>query len=114
LKQNVPALTTSLVDNKSYLCASTGSACFQSQETSRWTGILPKRIYLAMLPAVYSRIKPQQTLCGLHGWPQLQCGSRIFKFLGWTKLLAANCCAVRHISDQDSYKILHALVLLKD
>ena len=33
--------------------------------------------------------------------------------LGWTKLLAAKCFAVRHMSDQDSYKILHALVLLK-
>jgi len=34
--------------------------------------------------------------------------------LGWTKLLAAKCFAVRHISDQHSHKILHALVLLKD
>jgi hypothetical protein len=34
--------------------------------------------------------------------------------LGWTKLLAAKGFAVGHISDQDSYKILHALVLLKD
>jgi len=34
--------------------------------------------------------------------------------LGWTKLLAAKCFVVRHITDQDSHKILHALVLLKD
>ena len=34
--------------------------------------------------------------------------------LGLTKLLAAKCFAVRHISDQDSYQTLHALVLLKD
>jgi len=34
--------------------------------------------------------------------------------LGLNKLLAEKCFAVRHISDQDSYKILHALVLLTD
>ena len=78
LKKNLTALTTSMVD-KSYLCASTGSACLQSQKTSHWTGILPKSIYLAMLPTVSSRIKLQQTVYGLDGWPQLQCCSRTFK-----------------------------------
>jgi hypothetical protein len=34
--------------------------------------------------------------------------------LGLTKIMAAKCFAVRHIPDQDCFKILHALVLLKD
>jgi hypothetical protein len=34
LKQNVSALVTAMVD-KSYLYASTGSACFQSQKASQ-------------------------------------------------------------------------------
>jgi hypothetical protein len=51
LKQNVSALVTAMVE-RSYLCASRGSACFQSQKAS---DALPKKIYLAMLPAVYCR-----------------------------------------------------------
>jgi len=35
-------------------------------------------------------------------------------YLGLTKLLAAKCFAVRHISEQDPHKILYAFVLLKD
>jgi hypothetical protein len=66
LKQNVPALINSMVDKVIYV-PQQAVHVFRARKHLTELGILPKKIYLAMLPAVYCRIKPQQTVYGLHG-----------------------------------------------